>query len=122
MKRNTVHGQAGSGEQVAKQDFTTRESIDKSSGGDTLWKGGAIERKQHPRAWATGRGRTKAIGSEGRRVWMISIIEWRIDSIYGGWGIGGGLESVSVGVEKCVPWCIVRGRVRGRGRGRGVSC
>ena len=106
-----MHGQAGSGEQVAKQDFTTRESIDKSSGGDTLCKGGAIERKQYPRAWATGRGRTKAIGSEGRCVWMVSIIERRIDSIYGGGGIGGGLESVSVGVEKRVPRRIVRGRV-----------
>ena len=90
-------------------------------GRDTPWGGGAIERKQHPRAWATRRGRTKAIGSEGRCVWMVSIIERRINSIYGGGGVGGGLESVSVGVEECVPWRIVRGGVGGRGRGRGVS-
>ena len=49
------------------------------------------------------------MGSEGCCVWMVSIVEWLIDSIYGGGGIGGRLESVSVGVEKCVPWRIIRG-------------
>jgi len=52
---------------------------------------------------------------------MISIIEWGVDNIYGGGRVGGGLESVSVGVEERIPWGIVRGGVGGRGRGRGVG-
>ena len=51
---------------------------------------------------------------------MVSIVEWMIGNIYGGGGIGSGLQSVSVGIEKCVPWRIVWGRVGGWGRGRGV--
>jgi hypothetical protein len=34
MEWNTAHGQIGSDEQMAKQDHTIRESIDKSSGGE----------------------------------------------------------------------------------------
>ena len=45
--RNKVHGQAGSGEQMAKQGHTTGESIDKSRArgvGKSLWENGRDDR------------------------------------------------------------------------------
>ena len=113
-----VRDQAGNGKQMAKQGYTIRESIGKSNGGEGTPFGGdgAIERKQCPRRWATVWDRTKTTDSERRRVRMVSIVEWLIGGIYGGGGIGGRLESVPVGVEKCVPWHVVWGRIGGGGR------
>jgi len=48
---NTARGRARGGEQIAKRDHTTQESIDKSSGGGVPCgrKGGAIGREQYSR-------------------------------------------------------------------------